>query len=391
MTATSATPTIEPHAPRRRWNVRGIIEATIPLLALMLLIVATAACERGMKGTSNFLKLENVLNVLRQLSPIGVVALGMTFAIISGGIDLSVGSMVAMGGGFGIWVMNVAIKAQSIISDMNDARQFNSDPPFGMFTEWLAKHFTLWGIAGNETKGVLIGLGAMLLVALVAGAINGTLIAKGKLAPFIATLGGFAAYRSLALALADGGEYRAASTTLFPTIGSGGVTIPFLQVRPDTPAVLPYPVIIFLILAVLAAVLLNKTRYGRYVIAIGSNERSAVYSAINVSWVKILTYLIVGFACGIAAVLVGSRLHSISSAQTGNLYELDAIAAVVIGGTRMSGGSGTIFGTVIGVLILGVIGNMLSFLDVSPYLQGLVKGVIIVVAVLIQRIGRRSA
>jgi ribose transport system permease protein len=240
-------------------------------------------------------------------------------------------------------------------------------------------------------KGVWLGFITMLLVALAAGAVNGLLIAKGKIAPFIATLGGFAAYRSLALALADGGEYRAASTKVFPIIGSGGLTIPFLNVRPDTPAVLPYPVIVFIALAVVGAVLLNKTRYGRYVIAIGSNERSAVYSAINVDRVKVLTYLIVGLSCGVAAMLIGSRLHSISSAQTGNLYELDAIAAVVIGGTRMSGGSGTIFGTVVGVLILGVIGNMLSFLDVSPYLQGLVKGAIIVIAVLVQRIGRHAS
>jgi ribose transport system permease protein len=389
MTAISELPA-KPIPHRRRFPIRAAMETLLPLLALFLLVAATAACEKELRGTSNFLKLENILNILRQLAPIGVVALGMTFAIISGGIDLSVGSLVALAGGAGIWAMNLVINAQGVLSDMADARQFHSDLPYTAFTESLARHAMQWGWAGNEIKGVWIGVGVALLVALLAGLVNGLLIAKGKIAPFIATIGGFAAYRSIALAMADGGEFRSASNHLYAQLGTGGVTIPFLHVRPGVAAVLPYSVIVFFALAFLAAILLNKTRYGRHVLAIGSNERSAIYSAINVSRVKILTYILVGLSCGIAALLIGSRLNSISSSQTGNLYELDAIAAVVIGGTRMSGGSGTIFGTVIGVLILGVIGNMLSFLDVSPYLQGLVKGAIIVIAVLIQRIGKRT-
>jgi ribose transport system permease protein len=391
-TETPAAPSPPEPRPRRRWNVRGLLEAAIPLAALVLLVFAASACERWMKGADNshFLTAENILNVLRQLAPIGVVALGMTFAIIAGGIDLSVGSLVALAGGAGIWMMNVALRADTILSSLNDTQAGSPDAP-AAFTVWLARQFTSLHLAGDEMKAVYLAFGATMIVALLAGLLNGLLIAKGKLAPFIATLGGFAAYRSLALALADGGEFRSASSKIYPIIGTGGVPLPFIHVRPNVPAVLPYPVIVFVALAVLAAILLNKTRYGRHVIAIGSNERSAVYSAINVARVKVLTYVLVGFACGAAAILVGSRLHSVSSAQTGNLYELDAIAAVVIGGTRMSGGSGTIFGTVIGVLILGVIGNMLNFLDVSPYLQGAVKGAIIVVAALIQQIGRRSA
>ena len=134
--------------------------------------------------------------------------------------------------------------------------------------------------------------------------------------------------------------------------------------------------------------MLNRTRYGRYLIAIGCNERAARYSAINVARVKILTYTLSGLLCGIAALSIAARNGSIASSSTGTLYELDAIAAVVIGGTRMRGGSGSILGTLIGVAVLGVIGNMLNFLDVSPYLQGLVKGLIIVAAVLLQRVGR---
>ena len=379
-----------PTTPPARVNWRSGVESIVPLIALVLLIIVTAICEKSLKGSSNFLKLENILNVLRQLSPIGVVALGMTFVIIGGGIDLSVGSMVAMAGGLGIWAMNTAINAAQVLSDMSDARQFNSDLPYSKITEWLATQFVHFHLNGSESTGVWIGLGVTLLIGASAGLLNGLLIARGKLAPFIATLGGFAAYRSVALAMADGGEFRPASATSYSKLGEGGITIPFLHVRPGVSAVLPYPVLIFIGLAILAAILLNRTRFGRYVIAVGSNERAAFYSAVNVSRVKTLTYVLIGLACGSAAWLVGSRMASVSSSQTGNLYELDAIAAVVIGGTRMTGGRGSIFGTVVGVLILGVIGNMLSFLDVSPYLQGLVKGGIIVAAVLVQRIGRRA-
>lgn len=372
-----------------RHRLRGWAEPLLPVAALVLLIIVTAIYERVQQGSDSFLKLENVLNVLRQLSPIGVVALGMTFVIIGGGIDLSVGSMLAMAGGAGIWAMNTAINAKGVISDMADARQFHSDLPYTHFTEGVARQFIHLHLAGSELRGVWIGLGVTLAVGLLAGLLNGVLISWGKIAPFIATLGGFAAYRSVALSMADGGEFQPASSTIFPQLGSGGITIHFLHVRPGVAAVLPYPVLIFFGLAIVAAVVLNRTRFGRYVIAVGSNERAAFYSAINVNRVKTLTYVIAGLSVGIAAWLVGSRMASISSSQSGGMYELDAIAAVVIGGTRMTGGRGSIFGTVVGVLILGVIGNMLSFLEVSPYLQGLVKGGIIVAAVLVQRIGRR--
>ncbi|MGH7178858.1 MAG: ABC transporter permease, partial [Tepidisphaeraceae bacterium] len=327
-----------------------------------------------MKGHGNFLKPENLLNILRQWSFIGIIAIGMTFVIISGGIDLSVGAMVALAGGLGVWTMNTAIRAASI----------KSDPFQSVLSNRLAGAFDAINVGGSERWGVAIAVLTVVLVAVICGLINGMLIAKGRVAPFIATLGGLAAYRSLALALADGGEFRSASRDIFPSIGAGGVSIPYSQL------LLPYPVIAFFVIAAVASVVLNRTRYGRYVVAIGCNERSAIYSAINVDRIKLLTYTLLGFLCGVSAVLLSSRMNSVASSSTGNLYELDAIAAVVIGGTRMTGGHGTIFGTVVGVLILGVIGNMLNFLDVSPYLQGLVKGVIIIAAVLVQRIGRRS-
>ena len=329
----------------------------IPALALVLLVAATISFEIYRKGRSDFITPENLLNILRQWSFVGIIAIGMTFVIILGGIDLSVGSLVAFLGGAGILLMNYLITA-----------------------------------GASELTAVLAAIGVMLIGGALAGASNGLLITRGRIAPFIATLGGLAAYRSLALALVDGGEYRSQSPQYFSRFGSGGIPLDSigLWIIPGRlPLTFPWPVLVFLILAGAGWVLLNWTRFGRYVIAIGSNERAAIYSAIRVDRVKLLTYTLAGFCTGVAAALQASRLNSVSSSGTGVLYELDVIAAVVIGGTRMRGGAGTIAGTVIGVLILGVIGNMLNLLQVSVYYQGLVKGLIIIGAVLLQR-GQRS-
>ena len=331
-----------------RW--RSLFEAGIPLVALVLIIIATAICERVKDGTSYFLTPDNLLNVMRAMAPVGVVAIGMTFAIIAGGIDLSVGSMVGMAATIGMWVMQ--------------------------------KH------KGSEAGAISLGLLTMAGVGIAAGLMNGVLIAKGKIAPFIATLGGLAAFRSIAQTIADNGTINVDNSYL-ADLGKHGLHIPFLY-NGTIPLEVHYPTLIFFLLAIIAAVVLNRMRFGRYVFAIGGNERAAAYSAINVSRVKVLTYTAVGFFCGVSAILFAARQRSVSSVQAGQLFELDAIAAVVIGGTRMSGGSGSIFGTVIGVLILGVINNMLTFLDIPDTLQGLVKGVIIVGAVLVQRMGRRT-
>lgn len=330
-------------SPTRRISWRELLERFGPALALVLLVVYAGARE------STFLKPENIFNILRQNSFVGILAVGMTFVIILGGIDLSVGSLVALVGGLGIVTLNAVISA-----------------------------------GYGEGGAVVAAVAVMLVAGTAAGLLNGTLIAKGKLAPFIATLGAMAAFRSIALAMAGSGEFRSASKQVFPAIGTGGVPTPFEYTT------IGYPVIGFALVALVGHVLLRHTRYGRYVYAIGCNERSAVYSAINVDRVKILTYTLLGVCGGISAMFLASRMNSVASGNTGNLYELDAIAAVVIGGTRMSGGSGTIVGTVIGVLILAVIGNMLNIQNVPSELHGLVKGLIIIAAVLVQR-GRASA
>jgi ribose transport system permease protein len=178
-------------------------------------------------------------------------------------------------------------------------------------------------------------------------------------------------FRSLTLYMANGGEFRSESD-IFPAVGSGL----FLEV--------PIATWVFLALAILFHVLLTYTPYGRHVCAVGANELVARYSAIRVQLVKFMTYVLTGLTVGVSAVLLSSRLNAVSSTNAGVYYELDAIAAVVIGGTSMSGGMGTIWGTVIGAAVLGIINNMLNMAGVSTYLQGLVKGLIIIAAVLVQ-------
>ncbi len=352
-----------------------------PLVALAVLVALV-----GLRNP-RFLAPANLLNILHAWSFVGIVAVGMTFVILQGGIDLSVGSLVAFAGGLGIWLMNTVIGADAIAQAAQAAQAAGLEPPHSAIRVALAGLFASAGWAGSEPAGVALALAVILLTGLAAGLFNGLLIAKGRVAPFIATLGGLAIYRSLAQALADGGEFRSASFEWFPLFGGGGLPLPLTNPY-GKPLVLAWPVIVFFVVAVAGHVLLRHTRYGRYVVAIGANEQAARYSAIRVDRVRLATYALIGGLTGLAALLAASWTNSVASGSAGLMWELDAIAAVVIGGTRMSGGAGRVWGTVVGLLILGVIGNMLNLLQVSPYLQGLVKGLIIIAAVLMQRLGR---
>ena len=297
-----------------------------PFLALVVLFIFSSF------ASEYFLNFRNITNILRQSSYTGIIGLGLTFVIIAGGIDLSVGSMVALVGGLAIMALNY-----------------------------------LGGGAGAIALAFLVAL----VLGSAAGAVNGVFVTKGRIAPFIATLGTMSIFRSLTLYISNAGEVRSQSE-LFPALGSGY----FLSI--------PIPVWIFIGLAALFHVLLNHTRFGRYVCAVGANEKVAVYSAIKINFVKFMTYVLTGAAVGVTAIMLSSRLNSLSSSNAGVFYELDSIAAVVIGGTSLSGGSGSIIGTVIGAIILGMINNMLNMLGVSPYLQGTVKGLVIIFAVLVQ-------
>lgn len=276
-----------------------------------------------------FLDINNQFNILMQVSIIGIISLGMTVVMISGGIDLSVGSVLAFTG-----VMTV--------------------------------------IALNASGSIFVAILVALAVGSFIGVLNGLMVAKGKIASFIATLGMMAAARSLALYIANGGSI------------SGEVSA-FTAIANSKLWIIQYPIIFFLIMTVLIYILMHKTRFGRYVYALGSNEKATLLSAIRVDRVKIGVYSLAGLLVSVAAIIETSRLNSISSSSSGMAYELDAIAAVIIGGTRMTGGRGKIIGTLFGVLILGILNNMMNLMDISPHLQGFVKGLIIIVAVVFQK------
>ncbi len=301
------------------------------LIALGILVLVSAVLS------PHFLQPQNILNILRQISYTGIIALGMTFVIIAGGIDLSVGSLAAFAGAIGVLTMNAL------------------------------------GAAGKpEWVGVLAAVLVALAAGSLGGVLNGLMVTKGRIAPFIVTLGTMAIFRSLSLYLGDAGEFTS-TNTLYSQIGSASI------------AFVPVPVWIMAAFAAFFSLLLGRTRYGRYVRAVGSNQRVALYSAINVDKVRLLTYVVIGLTVGVTAVLISMRFNAVGTSTLGVNYELDAIAAVIIGGTAMAGGSGTIWGTVVGAIILGVINNMLNMVGVSPYLQGTVKGLVIIGAVLIQR------
>jgi ribose transport system permease protein len=296
-------------------------------LGFILLFVLAAIV-----GWPNFLQIRNLINILRQISYTGIIGLGMTLIIISGGIDLSVGSMAAFTGGITIYFLNL--------------------------------------FPGESQIGVVLSILFAILLGAFSGLFNGFLVTKGRIAPFIATLGTMSIFRSLIQYISGAGNILS-QNTVYPEVGAGVVLG------------IPVPVWVFFTVAILLHILLNNTRFGRYVCAVGANEQVARYSAINVSLIKLLPYMITGATVGITALLWSSRLNSINSSDCA-YYELDAIAAAVIGGTAMTGGKGTIFGTVLGAIMLGLINNMLVLGGVSSYLQQAAKGLVIIAAVLLQ-------
>ena len=317
-------------APRRRFDLRILA----PLLGLVFLVIL------GGSLNDNFLTSNNIYNVLTRSSFIGIIAVGMTFVIISGGIDLSVGSMAALISGVMIMVMNAALDS------------------FG--ASWLV---------------VIIGMGASLLLGLLAGLVQGLLITRGRIEPFIVTLGTLGIYRSVVTFLANGG-------TISLDLALRGVYRPVYY---GTFLTVPWPVWVFALTAIVGSVILHRTRFGRYIYAIGSNENVARYSAIPVDWVKTWAYVILGLCVSLATIIYVPRLGS-ASGSTGLLWELEAIAAVIIGGTALKGGSGHIWGTVAGAILLSTIGNVLNLTSIiSEYLNGAVQGLIIILAVFLQR------
>ncbi|BEP28499.1 ribose ABC transporter permease [Helicovermis profundi] len=279
-----------------------------------------------------FLTVSNIFNILRQTSINSVIAAGMTFVILTGGIDLSVGSTLAFSG---------AIAAFLVGSGMN---------PF-------------------------IAVIAALFLGMVIGAFNGVVIAKGKLQPFIVTLATMTIIRGAVLVFTKGRPISTGyekNADFYSKIGSGY----FLGI--------PNPIIIMIIVFIVGYFILKNTTIGRYVYALGGNEEATKLSGVNTDRVKIFVYAMSGFFAALGGIIITARLSS-AQPTAGTGYELDAIAAVVLGGTSLSGGFGSILGTIIGALIIGILNNSLNLMNVSSYYQLLVKGLVILIAVMIDR------
>ncbi|MFA9457328.1 ribose ABC transporter permease [Halalkalibacter sp. AB-rgal2] len=295
-----------------------------PFIGLILIVIIISILN------PSFLSASNLLNILRQVSINALIAFGMTFVILTGGIDLSVGSILAFSG---------AVTASLIASGV--------DP----------------------VLAVLIGL----IVGTILGAFNGFVIAKGKVAPFIATLATMTIYRGLTLFFTGGQPISGiGDSSFFAMIGRGY----FFGI--------PMPAVTMMLAFVVLYLILKKTTFGRRVYAVGGNEEAAILSGISASRIKIYVYSLTGFLSALAGVILTSRLSS-AQPTAGQMYELDAIAAVVLGGTSLTGGRGWIVGTLIGALIIGVLNNGLNLLGVSSFFQQVVKGSVILLAVLLDR------
>ncbi|WP_263081687.1 ribose ABC transporter permease [Endozoicomonas sp. Mp262] len=296
-------------------------KSVVALLIFMLIVSAI---------TPDFFSAHNILNILRQTSVNAIIAMGMTFVILTGGIDLAVGSILAFTGAL----------AASMIS-----------------------------------MGLNIGLAAILTLAAgtCLGCLSGVVVAKGKVQAFIATLATMTFLRGATMVYTDGRPVTALGgegTDLFAMIGSGHLLG------------IPLPVFVMMIIFFLAWFVLQHTCFGRYVYAVGGNESATRLSGINVDRIKIAVYGISGLLSAVAGIIITSRLCS-AQPTAGSGYELDAIAAVVLGGTRLSGGRGQVMGTLIGALIIGVLSNALNMLNISSYYQLVVKALVILLAVLV--------
>ncbi|TFE23395.1 ABC transporter permease [Cohnella luojiensis] len=306
----------------KRFKVQGLGS----LIGLILIVFVLSV------SAENFLTVDNLFNVLRQVSINALIAFGMTFVILTGGIDLSVGSILA-----------------------------------------LSSAFTAGLMAGGTDTWLAVGVG--LLAGIVMGAVNGLLVAYGRLAPFIVTLATLTVFRGFTLVYTDGKPVTGLNKD-FAFMGKGY----FLQI--------PMPIIWMIIAFAVLYIILRHTTFGRRVYAVGSNEEATWLSGISVSKVKVLVYSISGLLAAVSGLILTSRLNS-AQPTAGVTYELDAIAAVVLGGTSLSGGKGRIVGTLIGAVIIGVLSNGLNLLNVSSFYQQVVKGAVILIAVLFDRSKKR--
>lgn len=331
--AVPATPSANPLPSQRGDRGRRFLDeyrvelAMLGALALLCIILTLIA--------PNFLTAGNLRNVLWQVTAMGIIAIGQTFVILTGGIDLSVGGIAALSAMAGGLLMTA-----------------------------------------NGDERVTLGIIATLLIGLLAGTINGLIIAYGRLAPFIVTLGMLSITNSLTYVISD-----AKSITGLPDAyrvwGRGEIMG------------VPLYLITFIVLFILGQIFLSRTKPGRFIYAIGSNEEAARLAGVNVRAYKTLPYAITGVLCAIAAIILSGKLGAIDP-DTGTGLELRTIAAVVIGGTSLFGGKGSLYGTLIGVFLIGFLNNGLNLLRVNAFWQGTAVGVVIILSVLVERMSRRG-
>lgn len=300
------------------------IGALGPVIALVALIIVVSVMN------PSFLATDNLLNLLRQVSINALIAFGMSFVILTGGIDLSVGSTLALSGAL---------------------------------------------VAGLIAKGIspILAIIIGMLLGAFLGMINGLLITKGGMAPFIATLATMTIYRGSTLVYTDGNPITGIGDSfLFQYIGRGYLFG------------IPFPIIIMLVSFLILYILLHKTAFGKKTYAVGGNLKAASIAGVKTDKVQTLIYTLSGLMASVAGIILTSRLNS-AQPTAGQAFEMDAIAAVVLGGTSLSGGKGRLFGTLMGALIIGTINNGLNLLGVSSFYQQIVKGLVIIIAVLLDR------
>jgi len=301
---------------------------------ILLLIIATCV-------NPNFFTWNNITNIFVQSSMVGLVAMGMSMVISAGQIDISVGAQIAIIGGFGIEVL-------------------------------------------NSTGSVWVMLLFCCAFGIAIGTVNGLLVSMGHMPPMIATLAMQSACRSIINHFGSGGPFTVDKTIYesFRQLAVGGIGVGKFKV--------PYLMLIFIAAGIIFHIIMKHTKLGKHIYAVGSNETSARLAGINVALIKTVVFSITGLMCGIAAVIYASRMTAVAASSAAVNYEMDAIAAVAIGGTSMSGGRGKIIGTFVGVLMFKIINNILTAADVSTFLNGAISAAIIVIAVLLQGFQNRS-
>lgn len=326
----------------KRIVLRDLLARFQSFIALALMIAGMTLAAR--LSDQRFLTEDNLMNILRQISANVCLSIGMTLVILTGGIDLSVGSVLAFSGAVMAGLLKNGIEI----------------PAFNAFIEFAP--------AGAIAAGLLVGL--------LLGLFNGVMITRFRIPPFVATLGMLGIARGLTKLWTGG----------FPITGLGET---FGFIGTGMPLGVPMPVWISAALVVVFYLVSRETRFGRYVYAVGGNERAALLSGVRINRVKLGVYCLAGLLSAAAGLIVTARLDS-ATPIAGFGYELDSIAAVVIGGTSLSGGRGSILGTVIGCLIIGVLNSGLVLLEVSPFWKEVVKGLVILAAVAIDRIQARA-